>query len=300
MALRKAERRQAKLRIGMAGLAGSGKTLSALFLARGLASAWNKVVIIDTENGSADLYSEQGDYFVFPLKPPYSPQNYIEVIKECEKAGMEVIIIDSITHEWSGDGGCLELHDLYTEADKRKNSYSAWGKVTPLHRKFIDTMLQSSAHIITTVRTKQDYEMVSNGKGGMGVKKVGTKEITREGFEYELTINFEMQKKDGKGGFGAAAKDRTGLFDGTPLMQINTELGEQIKEWNQSGAKTKEIKEKVVKEVVTADPAPDSLIAKLKKECPKLAELNKKCGTSFKSWGIIQKKEATDLLFKLM
>lgn len=106
--LRKATRQKAKIRLGLSAVSGGGKTFSALLIAKGITGDLSKVAIIDTENGSADLYAHLGDYNVLPLVAPYTPERYIAAIKECEAAGMEAIIIDSITHEWDGKGGILK------------------------------------------------------------------------------------------------------------------------------------------------------------------------------------------------
>src|ERR1051325_3622495 len=100
MQLRKATRQKAKIRLGLSAVAGGGKTFSALLIAKGMCGDWSKVALIDTENGSGDLYCHLGDYNVLSLQAPYAPEKYVEAIKACENAGMEVIIIDSITHEW--------------------------------------------------------------------------------------------------------------------------------------------------------------------------------------------------------
>tara|TARA_R110002050_G_C8929925_1_gene511949 strand:+ start:2214 stop:2612 length:399 start_codon:yes stop_codon:yes gene_type:complete len=110
MKLRKAERKQAKIKMGLQGPSGSGKTMSALLIAFGMTGDWSKVVVIDTENHSADLYAHLGNYQVLPLSQPFEPERYIEAIVACENAGMEVIVIDSISHEWEGKGGILDIH----------------------------------------------------------------------------------------------------------------------------------------------------------------------------------------------
>ena len=144
--LRKATRQKAKIRLGLSAVSGGGKTFSALLIAKGLTGDLSKVAIIDTENGSADLYAHLGEYSVLPINAPYTPERYIAAIKECEAAGMEAIIIDSITHEWDGKGGILEISNSMTG-----NSYTNWAKITPRHQAFLDTILQSTCHIITTV-----------------------------------------------------------------------------------------------------------------------------------------------------
>ena len=155
MGLQKAQRKRAKLRIGLAGPSGTGKTYSALLLARWLATAWNKIAIIDTENGSGELYANSGDigdYMVYPLRD-FKPTSYIWAIRECEAAGMEVIIIDSITHEWKY---ILEAVDKLASWYRSGNSYTAWNKATPMHDMFIQAILQSGCHVITTVRSKHN------------------------------------------------------------------------------------------------------------------------------------------------
>jgi hypothetical protein len=226
MQLKKATKKKVKLKIGMSGASGFGKTYSALLLAYGITNDWNKIAVIDTENRSASLYSDLGEFNTIELEPPYSPERYIEAINLCQSAGMDVCIIDSITHEWDGSGGCLEIHD------KLGGRYQDWAKVTPRHRSFINAILQTNMHIITTVRRKQDYEMTKNDSGRLTVQKAGTKEITREGFEYEITLNFEFINDKH---MVKASKDRTGMFVGTPEFIITSETGKYLKEWANTG-----------------------------------------------------------------
>lgn len=226
--LRKATRQKAKIRLGLSAVSGGGKTYSAILIAKGLAKGnLEKVALIDTENGSGDLYAHLGDYNVLPLEAPFTPEKYIKAIKDCEDAGMEVIIIDSITHEWSGKGGILEIHGSMTG-----NSFNNWGVITPRHDAFKQAILSSKCHIVTTVRRKQDYVMELNDKGKQAPTKVGLKEETREGFEYELTVNLELDQKHN----ATSSKDRTGLFMDKPFFTPSEETGRMILEWCESGA----------------------------------------------------------------
>lgn len=224
MQLRKATRQKAKLRIGLSGASGSGKTYSAILLASGISDI-SKVAFIDTENGSADLYSNLGDFNVITLQAPFSPERYIEAIKVCEDAGMETIIIDSVSHEWDGVGGCLEIQE------KLGGKYQDWAKVTPRHKKFIEKILESPCHVITCSRRKQDYDMVKGSNGRLQVQKVGLKEVQRDGFEYELTIAFEINDLN----MVKASKDRTQLFADVPEFKITKETGEQLLSWANNG-----------------------------------------------------------------
>lgn len=226
--IRKAERKKSKLRIGLSSPSGAGKTYSALLLAKGLVGDWGKIGLIDTENGRGDIYSDLGEYNIFTLEAPFTPERYIEVIRAMENAGMAAIIVDSISHEWEGQGGCLEINERLAQAKYKGNSWSAWNETTPRHRKFIEALIASSAHIITTVRNKVDTVMTEDKK----VKKVGTKEITREGFEYELTVNFNIDRDTHT---AMASKDNTRLFEGLDPFVITEATGEQIKAWAESG-----------------------------------------------------------------
>ncbi|MFT6638393.1 MAG: hypothetical protein ACJAYP_000970 [Flavobacterium sp.] len=226
MKLQKAKRHQVKLKIGMSGPSGYGKTYSALLLAYGITEDWTKIAIIDTENNSASLYSHLGDFNVLSLNEPFSPERYIEAIKVCENSNVEVLIIDSISHEWNGKGGCLEIHEILG------GRFQDWGKITPRHNAFLDAIIQSKVHVITTSRRKVDYSLDQDSNGKTKVMKLGTKEIQREGFEYELTVNFEFLNDKH---LVSVSKDRTGLFVGKPEFIINSFTGKKLKDWCNQG-----------------------------------------------------------------
>ncbi|SDL83581.1 signal recognition particle subunit FFH/SRP54 (srp54) [Salinimicrobium catena] len=236
MKLQQAQRSQVKLRIGLSGPSGYGKTYSALLLAYGITNDWGKIAVIDTENNSASLYSHLGQFNVLNLDEPYTPARYIQAIKLCEEAGMEVIIVDSISHEWSGKGGCLEMHE------QLGGRFQDWSKVTPEHNKFIDALVQSSSHVIATTRRKVDYSLDRDMNGKTKVMKLGTKEITREGFEYELTVNFELINDNH---LVKASKDRTGLFMDKPEFIINASTGKKLKAWCTEGVSLEKVKKEI-------------------------------------------------------
>ncbi|PRY38524.1 AAA domain-containing protein [Spirosoma oryzae] len=234
MQLRKASRQAVKLRVGFSGVSGAGKTLSALRVAYGLVNDWDKIAVIDTESGSAELYCDQtfsdgngsefyiGTFNYINLTNP-APEKYIEAIVACEKAGMEVIIIDSMTHAWE--------FILNVQAQMTGNSYTNWGIVKPRHEKLRNKILKSTAHVFTTSRRKQDYEMTKDGNGRNTVQKLGLKEINVEGWEYELTLNFEIEQNH----LAKAAKDRTSLFVSRDPFMLTEETGQDMKNWATSG-----------------------------------------------------------------
>ncbi len=222
----KATRSLAKARIGLAGPSGSGKTYSALLIAQGLINSNDgKIALIDTEHGSGSLYSHLCDYDTAILTAPFEPDKYIKTIKEAEAAGYEIIIIDSLTHAWQGTGGVLEIHDKISA--HTRNSFTAWREVTPMHNRLVEAMLQSSAHIIATMRSKVAYEMIKNDKGKVEPIKIGLAPIQREGMDYEFTtvLDLAIEQHTAK-----TSKDRTSLFDGkyfTPTI----ETGKLFRDW---------------------------------------------------------------------
>ncbi|WP_026754761.1 AAA family ATPase [Sediminibacter sp. Hel_I_10] len=236
MILEQAKRHQVKLRLGLSGASGFGKSYSALLLAYGITNDWNKIAVIDTENGSASLYAHLGGYNVLSLNDPYSPERYIQAIKACEESDIAVIIIDSITHEWNGKGGCLQIHE------QLGGRFQDWGKVSPRHQSFIDAILKSKCHVITTTRRKVDYSIDSTQNGPAKVVKHGTKEITREGFEYELTVNFELINDSH---LCKASKDRTGLFMDKPEFIINAATGRKLIAWCNEGISIDDIRQEI-------------------------------------------------------
>lgn len=225
MEIRKSERRKAKMKLALQGSSGSGKTYSSLLIAKGLAgNDFTKVAVIDTENGSADLYAHLGDYNVISLQPPYSPERYIEAINLCENAGIEVVIIDSISHCWDY---LLDVH-----SNMVGNSFTNWGKITPRQNAFVNKILQSDTHIIATMRVKQDY--VLNQKNGKTIpEKVGLKAVQRNDVDYEFTIVFDIDIAHNT----KASKDRTGLFIDKPEFVINTATGKKLLAWCNEGSK---------------------------------------------------------------
>ena len=187
---KKATKKQVKARIAIAGPSGSGKTYTGLVAATALAQG-GQIAVIDTERGSASLYSDYFDFDVLELEPPFSPQVYKQAIRAAEDAGYGVILIDSLSHAWEGEGGALDLADEATARQRTPNSYTAWREVTPLHREMVDAILQSKAHIVATMRSKTEYAIEStNGK--TNIRKVGMAPIQRAGMEYEFTVVGDM------------------------------------------------------------------------------------------------------------
>jgi len=183
-----ASRAQSKLRLTLDGPAGSGKTFTALRFAHTLADG-KPIAFIDTERGSASKYAgEAPDGFPWAFDvlelSSFSPETYTEAIEAAAHAGYAVTVIDSLSHAWEGKGGALEIKDRVGG-----NQFTAWRQVTPMHNRMIDAMLQSSCHIITTMRSRIEYVQDTDKRGKVvGVRKVGMAPIQRPGLEYEFDV----------------------------------------------------------------------------------------------------------------
>ena len=221
----KATKTKSKLRLALTGTAGAGKSLGSLLIAKGLGG---RIAMIDTENGSGNVYSDICDYDICSLSAPYDPRKYIQAIREAEKLGYDIIIIDSISHEWNGEGGCLDLHSRETASGKG-NSFTAWAKITPLHNLFVQALTASPCHIIATIRSKTDHVINDSRQ----VIKVGLAPIQREGLEYEFSTVFDISAAH----LASISKDRTGIFPDTPF-EISPEVGSALRNWlNDNGNK---------------------------------------------------------------
>ena len=249
---RRAERKQAKLRLALCGPAGSGKTYSALLIASGLVEE-GKVAFLDTEAGSGELYADLVEYDYRRLDPPFEPRRYVEAIHSAEESGYQVMIIDSLSHAWSGTGGILDLKDRATKASRSGNSFAAWREVTPMHNALVDAILRSEMHLLVCMRTKTAWEVQEDARGRKRPVKIGLKPEQREGLEYEFTTVLDLSVD---GHIATASKDRTGIFDGTFIMPT-AETGKQLRRWLESGTEvegeSKTMMEELLEEMKTLE-----------------------------------------------
>ena len=238
MQFTKATRKKARLRLALTGPSGSGKTYSALLMAKGIGG---RIGVIDTEHDSASLYAglpEMPEFESLNLAPPFTPERFTEAVRAAEAAGFDTLILDSITHEWNGSGGCLEMVDEIARAKFKGNSWSAWNEVTPRHRDFLDALLRSPLHIIATMRSKTETAQTEEN-GRKKVVKLGMKSEQRDGFEYEMTVVLDLVHD---GHFATATKDRTGLFAGHDPKPITEETGARLLEWLEQGEAGPDVK----------------------------------------------------------
>lgn len=231
MSFKKAERFLTNPTIAITGPTGAGKTFSALRMASGIAKAMGKrFAVVDTENGSASLYSEHFDFDTLNLTPPFTTEKYIQAINDAEKGGYCALVIDSITHAWAGEGGLLE-QKAQLDARPGSNHWTNWNPIKAKDLKFRNAYLHSSVpFLIATMRSKMEYAQSEEG-GKKKIQKVGMAPVQSDGIEYEFSVVFDAAMNHEC----EVSKDRTHLFDKTPIFTITEETGELLVKWRAGG-----------------------------------------------------------------
>ena len=191
MTFQKAVKHEAKLRLAIAGPSGSGKTFTSLAIATALANG-GKIALVDTEHGSASKYADLFEFDVLELTAPFHPKRFVEAITEAGKAGYSVIILDSLTHAWSGPGGLLEIVDGIAARMKSANTFAAWKDATPIQNALVEGIVAAPLHLIATMRSKQEYILTQDERGKQVPRKVGMAPQQRDGFEYEFDVFIDM------------------------------------------------------------------------------------------------------------
>jgi len=223
MGFKKATKAAAKLRLGLIGPAGSGKTMTALRVAHGLGG---RVAVIDTERGSASLYSgERGLGFDVLELETYEAEKFIQAIAQAEAEGYDVLIIDSLSHAWAGKGGILEFVD---KAAKRSGggSFSGWRDATPLHNQLVDAILGAKLHVICTLRSKVEH-VIEQVNGRTQVRKVGLQPVQRDGLEYEFTVVGDVTQDHEL----IVTKTRAAWLKDQIIREAGEDLGKQLAAW---------------------------------------------------------------------
>lgn len=243
---KKARREKQKAVIGYIGPSGSGKTVAVLLTAYGMMKEkypdapeediWAKIGVADTEHSRSLLYWNEtfgevriGDFIHIDFEAPYSTARYEGAVKALKSNGCEVVIIDSLSHNWQGEGGIIETH-----ANMTGNSFQNWGKLSTETTDLIKTLTRNDVHILCTLRTKTEYVVETNDKGKQAPRKVGTKPMQKDEMEYEFMINFSI----GIDHLSETSKDNTRLFEGLQF-KIDETVGSKLYKWLELGVDVK-------------------------------------------------------------
>ena len=226
---KRATKAAAKLRLGLVGPAGSGKTMTALRIAKGLGG---RVAVVDTERGSASLYSgERGMEFDVVELASYEVEKFVEAIKDAVDGGYSTLVIDSLSHAWAGKGGILEFVDNAGKRNQGGGNFGAWRDATPRHNSLVDAILGAPLHIICTLRSKVEY-VVENVGGRNQVRKVGLQPVQRDGLEYEFTVVGDVTQDHDL----VVTKTRAAFLKDRVIREAGEDLGRQLAEWLNTGA----------------------------------------------------------------
>ena len=234
---RKAVRADTTVLIALAGPSGGGKTYSALRLARGIVGPRGKLAMIDTEAGRALHYSDQFDFDHLDLKPPFSPENYAKAVAAAEAAGYHAIIIDSMSHEWNGDGGCQDMHDAAHEklGNTEQTNILAWRDAKLDHKRMMSRFLQTRSHVIFCLRAEEKIKFLKDPQTGkMKIEPVGWMPLCEKNVMYEMTASFMLL--DDHPGVGRPIKLQEQMkpfFN--PKNCIDEFAGEQLAKWAAGG-----------------------------------------------------------------
>lgn len=225
----KATKKQQKARVALIGAAGSGKTFTSLTLAKNLGS---KIAVIDTERGSASKYSgDVADFDVCEL-PSFSPRHYIDALKDAGKAGYDVVIIDSLSHAWEGEGGILD------QVDKRGGKFDAWRDMSPQTRELIEAILGYPGHVVATMRAKTEYVVEKDERTGKSVpRKVGLAPKFKEGLEFEFDLVGVLDEDN----VLRISKSRAPKLNGAVIAKPGRDLAVSLREWLEDGVSVEEV-----------------------------------------------------------
>lgn len=227
---KRAVKAESKLRLAIAGPSGSGKTYTSLAIATALA-AGKPVALVDTEHGSASKYAGLFDFDVAEMHPPFHPDKFIAAVREAQAAGYAVIILDSISHAWSGTGGVLDLVDEAAKRSKSGNTYTAWKEGTPVQNRMIDAIVQSGIHVIATMRSKTEYILADTGNGKQAPRKVGMAPVQRDQFEYEFDVVFDMDIENN----AIVSKTRCPALTGRVFARPGADVAGILRDWLSDG-----------------------------------------------------------------
>lgn len=192
LAFTKATKQQRRARVLLSAPAGAGKTYTALTWAKVLGK---HIGVIDTEHGSALDYADLFDFLHLDLQPPYTVDRYTAGLAAAAEAGIDCLVVDSLSHAWIGKGGLLNLVDQYAQ-QHRGDSFGAWRDVTPKHLEFVEALLSFPGHLICTTRAKMDYQLQQDDRGKWSPVKLGLAPQQRDGLEYEFAVVAEMTVPD--------------------------------------------------------------------------------------------------------
>ena len=276
---KKAQRHKMKLNMMITGGSGAGKTVGSLLIAKGIIQElhpdikeediWDKIAVIDTEHERALFRANMtvggehiGEFLHLNFEKPYDPRRLKNIFEEAGKMGIEVIIIDSLSHFWGGEGGLLDIHQGFG------GQFQHWQQTNKVQADFLKLLTEGGFHTISTARTKQDMVMEKDEETGKTIiRKLGLKAEVRDGFEYEFAISVQVDHLTHD---LIVMKDNSELIAGRDDKKASPELGRELVKWADKGidvvAQRKEQKMELLKAISQAHKDSDQVKAHIKKQ----------------------------------
>jgi hypothetical protein len=245
----KAVKSESKLRMAISGPSGSGKTYTSLAIATALANG-GPIAVVDTEHGSASKYADIFAFDVANMHAPFHPDKFIAALHDAEQAGYAVIILDSISHAWSGTGGVLDIVDEAAKRSKSGNTYMAWKEGTPVQNQLVDAIVQSGIHVIATMRSKTEYVLVDTGNGKQAPRKMGMAPVQRDQFEYEFDVVLDMDVDNN----AIVTKTRCPALTGKVFPKPGADVADILRSWLAGAPAPEPRPAKAAKPVATPQP----------------------------------------------
>lgn len=263
--------------IGFIGASGAGKTLGMLKIAYGFISKkypklsdeakWHKIGVIDTEHERSKIYAgttsfgiDVGSFKHLDFEAPYTVERLDAAIKHLkDEHKVEIIIVDSTSHFWDGQGGILDLQQSFG------GTFAAWQQTNPHYAHFVSLVTGEKYGIdmLNGMRAKQHYEVSQSEIGKLQVQKMGLKPVQRDSLEYEFHIVFNIDMDH----IATPMKDNSGMFNTVPPAQIEQEYGEKLFLWLKEG---KDVK---AEEKAEKQPIIDSILAYKESKVPGMPDI---------------------------
>lgn len=237
-----AKRKAVPMLVSLAGVSGSGKTYSALLLAAGLAGKGGSVGFLDTENGRGSMYADSpgimaalpNGYEIAEMREPFTPARYTEAVEAFEAHGCKVLVIDSMTHEWEGYGGCSDIAE-----NNKLMGMPNWAKAKMEHKRMMNALLASSMHLIFCLRAREKTAIIKDSNGKEQFVPKGLQPVQEKNFVFEMTLSLLLEEGTHRPVITKCPEPLLTLFAGEQPL-VTKEMGVKLRAWAEGGAPTQE------------------------------------------------------------
>lgn len=236
-----AVRKSVPMLISLAGVSGSGKTYSALLLAAGLAGPKGSVGFLDTENGRGSMYADSpgikaalpNGYEIAEMREPFAPARYSEAVEAFQRHGCKVLVIDSMTHEWEGHGGCSDIAE-----NNKLRGMPNWAKAKMEHKRMMNHLLAANMHLIFCLRAREKTVIVKDANGKEQFVAKGIQPVQEKNFAFEMTLSLLLDEHTHRPTVTKCPEPLLTLFQADQPL-ITKAMGEKLRFWAEAAPPAK-------------------------------------------------------------